>query len=194
MYLLYAYLQKFIRESELGFLRQNSQLTQCHKSRKFFLLITRRTAGLHPAFCSLLSLPLIVRPGPFGTRCDIVWNKVWQALVQGVTKSGTWCEKVWVGSGSVPDRLRVDSESIPGRYQVDSGSIPSRFRVDSRSIPSQFRVDSELIPGRFQVDSRSIPGRFLVDPGRSGSICSCYWLFLLRLNFCCRTDGGWNGD
>ena len=30
-----------------------------------------------------------------GTKCDKVWYKVWQSLVQGITRFGTRCQKVW---------------------------------------------------------------------------------------------------
>ena len=74
------------------------------------LTVTSRTAGLRPAFCSLLSLlasvcgyaygpsgSLSVRLSGSGTRCDTdrVLHKVWQGLVQGVTKTGTMFDKVW---------------------------------------------------------------------------------------------------
>ena len=66
---------------------------------------TRRTAGLRPAFCSLLSLPnrvgykvwqtlikgrlgLVLGVTGLGIRCDRVGYKVWQGWVQGVTGLG----------------------------------------------------------------------------------------------------------
>ena len=192
MYVLHTYtkIQKSVRlgsdNLQNWFHVKSSAAEKILFSSLYCLLIvkTRRKAGLRPAFCSLLSLPLIAVKvwqskvqgvTGFGTRCDKVWYKVWKSLpsksVSGTRSDIVWY-KVWQdGSGSIPSQFWVDSKSIPGRFQVDS-TIPSRFRVDSKSItgrffysksiPSRLRVDSSIL-SRFQVDSGSIPSRFWVD-------------------------------
>ena len=126
----------------------------------FFL----NSMSLKDAFClrqcsslyKLAERPGFARPSARSYRCpDRVGYKVWQSLVQGMTKSETRCHKLW---------YKVSQKSDKGV----TGSVTRCDRVGYKVGQIGYKVWPSLVQGVTGLGTRCV--RVRVRPGPSGSV------------------------